>query len=363
MSDERRVRPDYIAVEEFTRSVLEGSEQEAVKSAVLRSVLGFSDDVKKWLSGALRIAREALEDVARGYSAAGYSVVKLLYRLATPGLVGAGGGLLKPMFEVGLSVHPVLGLPYYPGSGLKGAVRSLAEVLLGEDAAEAVFGSTGEGDEAGAVVFSDMVPVGCSGERCSVYRGLVVTPHYHRGGRAVPNELYAVPSPVPHLGIEEGVVFGVAIAVHKGRARSAAEALRRALERGSGACGGAQDARLDVYAGLCSALRRAADSQLEPDRLVAFAAYVLLDAVLGSGIAARSTKGYNVFEKFEEGLGGLRFEVVGYSYEPQAREGGQGRQRGPRERRKPRRVMHRGSPGRGGRRQGRGPGRRHRRRG
>ncbi|NOZ89343.1 MAG: hypothetical protein GXO15_05400, partial [Crenarchaeota archaeon] len=290
-------RPDYDAVRRFVEKLLEdpSAESKVLREAAL-GALEYSEDVKRWLGWALEAARGVVGEVARGYADAGYLAVRLYYRLVTPGLVGAGGGLLKPVFEVGLSIHPLLGLPYYPGSGLKGAVRALAEVVLGEEAAAAVFGYTGGegGGLAGAVVFEDMLPVGCFERGCSVYRGLVIAPHYHRDGRPVPVELLAVPQPVPHLGVEEGLVFGLVYAVHPVRARIALERLGGSV---GGACGGGDGQ--GVYGGLCEQVRGLLSSSRRPEERLAALVFVLTNAVLSQGIAARSTKGYNVFELLE----------------------------------------------------------------
>ena len=283
-----------------------GSASEDPKSRVVKACLGFGDNAKKWLSGMLRLRRGLLDRIAAGYRGAGFGVVELLYRLVTPGLVGAGSGLFKPVFEVGLSVDPLTGLPYYPGSGVKGAVRALAERAWGPVAAEAVFGSSGEAGSAGAVVFSDMYPVGCGGGRCSVFRGLVVNPHYHSGGEPVEDELHAYPVPVVHIGVEEGLVFGLVIAAHPARSIEALQAL-------SGMdCGGVEEA----YRGLCEASRRIASSSGgDPVRGLLSAVLLVVDEAFARGIAARASKGYNVFEPVDENSK-LGFEVVAYSFEP-----------------------------------------------
>ncbi len=304
-------RPDLDAVRRFVDALLARPEagSEVWKREALNA-LSYGNAAKMWLERALRAAREAVEEAARGYREAGYLAARLYYRLTTPGLVGAGGGLLKPVFEVGLAIHPLLGLPYYPGSGVKGAVRALAEHLLGEAAASALFGSAGDSGAASAVVFEDALPVGCSREPCSVYRGLVLTPHYSRGGEPVPNELFAIPQPVPHMGIEEGLVYAFVYAVHPVRAARALQALGETASRG--VCGAVKG-----YEPVCGAIRNALERDAGPEEKVAAVVFVLLNAALGSGIASRSTKGYNVFEPHR---GDLKFSIVGYSYEPPMRE-------------------------------------------
>ena len=332
-------RPDLDAVKRFVDTLLAspGAKSRVWKDKAL-GALSYGREARQWLGRALRMAREAVEEAARGYREAGYLAARLYYRLTAPGLVGAGGGILKPVFEVGLTVHPLLGLPYYPGSGVKGAVRALAEHLLGEDVASALFGSAGVGGAASAVVFEDALPVGCSREPCSVYRGLVLTPHYSRDGKPVPNELFAIPQPVPHLGIEEGLVYAFVYAVHPARAARALQALREAASR--------EDCRaMKDYEPICGAIKTVLERGAKPEEKIAAVVFVLLNAALSSGIAARSTKGYNVFEPY---TGDLKFSIVGYSYEPPIQEEQRAKkQAGQRQSRPQRRYSH----GRGPRRQ------------
>jgi len=336
-------RPDLDAVKRFVDTLLARpearSKDEKVWKGEALKALSYGREARDWLGRALRMAREAVEEAARGYREAGYLAARLYYRLTAPGLVGAGGGILKPVFEVGLTIHPLLGLPYYPGSGVKGAVRALAEHLLGEEAASALFGSAGDSGAASAVVFEDALPVGCSREPCSVYRGLVLTPHYSRDGEPVPNELFAIPQPVPHLGIEEGLVYAFVYAVHPARAARALQALREAASRRD--CGAVKG-----YEPVCSAVRNALERDARPEEKIAAVVFVLLNAALGSGIGSRSTKGYNVFEPHR---GDLRFSIVGYSYEPPIQEEPRSTKKQAGQRRPGPQRRH--GPGRGPRRQ------------
>ena len=327
--------------------------EKSLRGEVLIHVLGFDANSRAsaWLRRALEAASRIVEEEAGGYSAAGYAAALLYYRLEAPGLVGAGGGMLKPVFEVGLSIDPVLGLPYYPGSGVKGAVRALAEELLGEEAAGCIFGRAGEDATAGAVVFGDMLPVGCGGERCSVYRGLVVTPHYHEGGEPVAYELDAWPVPVQHMGIEEGLVFAIPVAVHPARAASC---LRELAGRVCPTLQGGSSQGRQLLQLLCGAASR---RPLEAATTLLAATMRLLDAALEAGIAARSTKGYNVFKPHEEARKeGKTLTIAGYRYVAPEKGGGKAG---------PQAGRHGGGPRRGAASHGRGPdrGRRSPRRG
>jgi CRISPR-associated protein Cmr6 len=94
-------------------------------------------------------------------------------------LIGMGNA---SVLENGLSWHPSLGVPYIPGSALKGLVRSAAELLAAESPGgisradiEGIFGSDAQAAEhhAGSVVFLSALPT------TSVrLEADVVTPHY-----------------------------------------------------------------------------------------------------------------------------------------------------------------------------------------
>ncbi|WP_338248340.1 type III-B CRISPR module RAMP protein Cmr6 [Pyrodictium abyssi] len=256
----------------------------------------------KWLRLALELANKELQLLEEGYSSAGYGVVSLRYQLVTPGLVGVGAGLFRSLFEVGLSIDPVLGLPYYPGSGIKGAVRAITETVLDRKTADLLFGSTGEEGSASAIVFSDMYPIGCTKDRCSIFRGLVVTPHYHYQGKPVANELVAMPVPVQHIGIEEGTVFGLVIAIHPIRAKHVVARLKL-LD-----CEPVPESLRE----LCSLIKTRASSVSDPIHSVALTSILLLDSVLAYGIASRSTKGYNIFEPSSGPH--AEFTLLGYRY-------------------------------------------------
>jgi len=306
-------RPDLSSLNNYVDKLLEmvarGNDPKNAKrkasGCALETMLVLENDAAEFLGKSLRIANRLVKMIEEGYSRAGYHVATLYVVLESPGLVGMGGGVFKPVFEVGLYIDPVLGLPFYPGSTVKGAVRAYVEAVLSAEGVredvvksvtEALFGGgAGESGSIGGVVYSDMLPVGCAREPCSVYRGLIVNPHYHRGGEPVGNELEVQPTPVQHVGVSEGLVFGLVVGVRPEETSAIISALRA----------------LDGTGKLTSTLSRLAKSPSNVGLAALQAAVLLTVLALNHGIAARSTKGYNVFSLLGEGVE-LVFRVKGY---------------------------------------------------
>jgi len=228
------------------------------------------------------VAKMLLEEQAKALASTGYRVVVMEARLRGRGLVGAGSGPLAAVFEVGLAWDLLLDLPYVPGSSFKGAVSAFAEALAGCSRAESrcskdelnalrpLFGDItrrrGTCSEAtvGALLFLDAYPV-APGHRGALVVPAVITPHYHRGGELVRYEYEAQPVPVQHIVLAPGTVFRFIAAFPDDKAD-------------------------DVACALTSLGINASNYSAE----IGVAALVTL--ALASGIGARTTKGYGVFE-------------------------------------------------------------------
>lgn len=107
--------------------------------------------------------------------------------------------------ENGFAWHPTLGIPYLPGSSIKGMVRAWAKREAGaEDAAvDRLFG---DGTGAGCVSFLDALPV----EPVQVEAD-VMTPHYAGWTEDDPPGDWRSPTPIPFLVTARGTrfLFGV----------------------------------------------------------------------------------------------------------------------------------------------------------
>ncbi|MEM3486544.1 MAG: type III-B CRISPR module RAMP protein Cmr6, partial [Candidatus Methanomethyliaceae archaeon] len=143
------------------------------------------------------------------------------------GLVSALGGITKCLqtnsrfitglgrehpVENGLAWHHTLGVPYLPGSSVKGVVRAWAEKWALEDPADIkrILGGIQE-KSVGSVEFFDAIPTsGVKLER------EVMTPHYapYYQNAQPPVDWYA-PTPIPFLALAAGQPFLFAIAAKK----------------------------------------------------------------------------------------------------------------------------------------------------
>lgn len=117
--------------------------------------------------------------------------------------------------ENGFAWHHVLGVPYLPGSSVKGTVRAWAEKWAGydDDKVQRIFGPPGTASElsVGSVIFFDALPVGPVKVQADV-----MTPHYapyYQAQRpAQPPGDWFEPVPIPFLTVAPGQTFLFTIA-------------------------------------------------------------------------------------------------------------------------------------------------------
>ena len=174
--------------------------------------------------------RKMLEALRTG----GWYVPDQLMSLAVEGRLIAGLGY-KGALEVGITLHPLYGFPYLPGTALKGIARSWAELCLlprnetTKAEIKAVFGSDDKDETAdaekqtGGVVFFDALPA-----RFPALELDVMTPHfgpYYQNGKR-PGDWHS-PIPVTFLTVGAGTVFdfGLAVPLRSGVDAAAARAL------------------------------------------------------------------------------------------------------------------------------------------
>ncbi|NLY39814.1 MAG: type III-B CRISPR module RAMP protein Cmr6 [Firmicutes bacterium] len=161
---------------------------------------------------------DALQGVFRCY--------KTIWRFAT------GLGLNHPI-ENGMAWHHTLGVPYLPGSSLKGLIRAWVEQWLehSKDDINRIFGSqeTGSNNEpigVGSVIFFDALPV--APVRLTVD---VMTPHYQKyySGNEAPGD-WQDPNPIPFLTVADQQVFLFAVAPRKREAVENQSDLEKVLQ-------------------------------------------------------------------------------------------------------------------------------------
>ena len=285
---------------------------ETLRDRVQNVVLG--EESLRWrgkLKGSFRLAESIMSTVSEAYDRLYDAVVDLKFKLVTPGLVGAGSGIFNAVFEVGLTLDPVLGLPYYPGSTIKGALRDALVALYRDEGlpdgkaeyyASLVMGSSGvKGVGVSSVYVADSYPVGCAGGGpesgpCLLLTGDVVTPHYYNGGEVVEKEYEAQPVPVVHLAIAPGTVYRLVIGVDcplkhmyniegKNHLAEAREAVRILISK-------MLNTNRSLPEDPCS------DPATIQEYAIALA--VLAVRTLNTGLAARQAKGYNAFRPLDD---------------------------------------------------------------
>jgi CRISPR-associated protein Cmr6 len=131
----------------------------------------------------------------------------------TQGPMVSGLGRSHPV-ENGFAWHHILGVPYLPGSSIKGMVRSYATCWLDgpEKVEEAdlmrIFGPRKNSIQVGSVIFTDALPI-----LPVKLKAEVMTPHYapyYAGSDEAPGDWHK-PIPIPFLAVDEGqeFLFGV----------------------------------------------------------------------------------------------------------------------------------------------------------
>ncbi len=136
------------------------------------------------------------------------------YSTTAPFITGMG---LEHPVENGFLWHHTLGVPYLPGSSIKGLMRAWAEHWEGEKAeASRIFGSAAEGEGAGTIIVFDALPIGQL-----TLMAEVLTPHDGGWRNSTDTENKAPsdwisPVPIPFLAVAPGAVFQFSIAPRPG---------------------------------------------------------------------------------------------------------------------------------------------------
>lgn len=169
-------------------------------------------------------------------------------------IVGLGD---ESVLEASIALHHTYGVPYIPGSALKGLAASYARQRLGEkwskesDAYKVIFGNT---DEAGYVTFFDALP--CvepdkPAERM-LYRDIITVHHpdYYQGTEDATPSDWDSPTPIPFLSAMGTYLIALAAPALENENRwinTTFAILRHALkERGIGAKTSSGYGRMDL---------------------------------------------------------------------------------------------------------------------
>lgn len=136
----------------------------------------------------------------------------LALNFRTEGAMVSGLGRSHPV-ENGFSWHHILGVPYLPGSSVKGVVRSYARNWIGisDEEINRIFGPPQKSSmhRVGSVIFLDGIPI-----LPVKLKAEVMTPHYipyYTGSDLIPPGDWISPVPIPFLAVDEGqeFLFGV----------------------------------------------------------------------------------------------------------------------------------------------------------
>jgi len=225
----------------------------------INGLVDLIDEASKSLSGLLGLE----------HALAGCVVVdaRLVYR----GRPGSGSFLLP--LEWGLLVHPVFLVPYFPGSAVKGAMRTAyMELVCGETdcgdeackrCVEALFGAAGGAGHVGCVSVYDAYPVRPGSLGFVV--GDVLTPHVRAGDRSYVCSSDAEPVPVQGISVAEGTVFRF----------TACPCLDKWCLKELRGCPGVEG---------------------DPDRMRSLVAGLLVYALQRVGLGGKTTRGYGFFQ-------------------------------------------------------------------
>lgn len=222
----------------------------------------------------------------------------------TSGRFATGLGREHPI-ENGFAWHPALGVPYLPGSSVKGLVRAWASAWSGSDQATLprIFGGE-KSEHIGSVLFFDAIPT-----KPIQLAADVMTPHYgpyYEGkkddkGKLHPPADWHSPVPIPFLTVADGQSFLFAFAprtaADQADCQQATDWLKDALlELGAGAKTAVGYGRFvadtEAAAHLKKAEEAAAKAKLEAAEKAAFAASLADLSPLGRELmqAAREQK-------------------------------------------------------------------------
>lgn len=159
---------------------------------------------------ALTIRQKA---VLENLQSSGWHVVSFEATTDSCLIIGLGS---TSVIETGITLHPLYGFPYLPGSGLKGLARAYAEIALdpkpsGDDLRE-IFGSEdnsqhSENNRQGKVFFMDGLPTSFPKLKLDI-----MNPHYgeyYRGEK--PPADYLDPMPVTFLAVAREQKFSFAL--------------------------------------------------------------------------------------------------------------------------------------------------------
>ncbi len=142
-----------------------------------------------------------VEELYESAKAVFKNVAILRFTLRTPLTIHTKWPYLP--LEIGLAIHPLLNVPYIPGSSLKGLLSHFIDKACGLDAVELF----GDAEHKGMLVVFDAYPVKWD----KVIEPDVITPHYREVEGEI-SEVEASPTPLVYPTVPPGVEFAFIVA-------------------------------------------------------------------------------------------------------------------------------------------------------
>lgn len=211
-----------------------GLEKEARREekSLLEDLMLRAKKTSKGVSSAdvgINIANMLLNAARDALSRREYLVYDVQCKTSTRLLIGLATQFGKPAFDIGLSFHPVLGIPYIPASSIKGSIHSYVNLsglkcsALGDETEQVLFGST---LEVGHVIVTDAYPVSYAK---LLLEAEVITPIYSEAKKEI-KEHEASPVPIIYPCIAKGVTFRFIIALDRKKIGECAKEVLKWIE-------------------------------------------------------------------------------------------------------------------------------------
>jgi CRISPR-associated protein Cmr6 len=197
---------------------------------------GYAEALERWQKHTAEHAKLACEaEEAFGEENTERLTQRVTLTATTRGPLAIGLGNASP-YEVGLTLHHTYGVPYLPGSALKGLTRRAAiHQGLDQKTCITLFGTTVDDlkdrsiePQAGYITFWDgWLEAGCQ-KPLQLDTITVHHPKYYQDGGEWPTD-FDDPNPVPFLSVRPGVTFHVALSGPGNWAALAAQLLEYGL--------------------------------------------------------------------------------------------------------------------------------------
>jgi len=200
----------YLLFNKYVYSWRNGWQMEEKDSKEFRSAISQLTFAKDYINNLLNRQKATLQSL----KSSGWHVAPFTAITDSRLIIGLGG---TSVIETGMTLHPLYGFPYLPGSGLKGLARAYAEIAAeprpGGDELREVFGSEDKNphnvtnNSQGKVFFMDGLPTTFPKLELDI-----MNPHYgdyYRGEK--PPADYLNPVPVTFLAVAAGQKFSFAV--------------------------------------------------------------------------------------------------------------------------------------------------------